>query len=166
MIGTGSLECLCGEVSASEEGCRIPFGAGCGWVHLDTVLETDAGKLPLLHGMEERAGVRRCLASKPDDAGLPSEDFLKCPSPRPSPRSFVAGRGSCKTRTVSRCTGRGGDRIDWINRILRPHSLLILSKFNRRSFEPRKELTIARPGEPCCNITDLNRQRWWSGREV
>jgi hypothetical protein len=58
--------------------------------HLDTVLETDAGRLPLLHAMEERAGERRSLALEPEDAGLPLVDLLKCPSPR----SFVAGRGS------------------------------------------------------------------------
>jgi hypothetical protein len=48
-------------------------------LHLDTALETDAGKLPLLHAMEERAGERRSLAFKAGDAGLPAVALLKRP---------------------------------------------------------------------------------------
>ena len=35
-------------------------------------------------------------ALKAGGAGLPAVDLLKSPSPRPSPRSFVAGRGSLR----------------------------------------------------------------------
>jgi hypothetical protein len=40
------------------------------WARLDTLLETDAGGLPLLQIMEERAGVRRSLELKPKHTGL------------------------------------------------------------------------------------------------
>jgi rhamnogalacturonyl hydrolase YesR len=50
--------------------------------------------------MEERAGERRSLVFKAGDAGLPAVALPKSPSPRPSPRSFVAGRGSCELRTA------------------------------------------------------------------
>jgi quinoprotein glucose dehydrogenase len=53
----------------------------------------NASCLPLLHGMEEGAGVRRSLAREPGDSKLSSVDFPNCPSPRPSPR-LIAGRGS------------------------------------------------------------------------
>ena len=46
----------------------------------------ERGFLPLLHEMEERAGVRRSLLKW-------TVASLECPSPQPSPRSFLAGRG-------------------------------------------------------------------------
>ena len=64
---------------------RLYFRETRSGAQLITVLETDAGELPLLHAMEERAGERRSQAIEPEDAGLAVVSFLKSPSPALSP---------------------------------------------------------------------------------
>src|SRR2546426_229807 len=59
--------------------------------HLDSVSTTTsvAGILPLLPPREERAGERRAVLLT-----TPLCQAVLCPSPQPSPRSFLTGRGS------------------------------------------------------------------------
>jgi hypothetical protein len=84
----------CSAAGADARNWIVATATATATAHLDPGLETDVGKPPLLHGMEEKAGVRRSLSIKGGGTGLPSVASLKYPSPRPSPRSFVAGRGS------------------------------------------------------------------------